>query len=252
MQTVYEIYFSPTGTSRIAAKQIAEAMDGTKVEIDLCTQTIQEKSLDRDALCIFSVPCYGGRIPQTAAERLARMRGAGTPAVVCVVFGNRAYEDALLELADCVEQSGFTVVAACAVAAQHNIMPEFGVGRPDAADCAACMQFGKAVAEKLAFGQLTRPQIDGNFPYKEKHSKPMPILVDANTCVHCGYCAKRCPVGAISADGSHVDETRCIQCMRCIHICPKHSRSLPQELVTGMTERLRPVCETRKENTFFI
>ena len=82
--------------------------------------------IEGDSICIFSVPCYGGRIPRTAAERLLKIRGNQTPAIVCVTFGNRAFEDALLELADIVQMQGFSVFAGCGAATEHNIMGIFG------------------------------------------------------------------------------------------------------------------------------
>ena len=76
---------------------------------------------------LFNALLYGGRrIPETAVQRLLDIHGSNMLAVVCVTFGNRAYEDALLELADCVEaKMAFKVIAGCAVATEHNIMHVF-------------------------------------------------------------------------------------------------------------------------------
>lgn len=252
MSSVINISFSPTGSSLKAAEQISEAFDYEKRTIDLCKEITDEVNIGRENVCIFSMPCYGGRIPETAVQRLLHIHGSNTSAVVCVTFGNRAYEDALLELADCVEANGFKVIAGCAVATEHNIMHVFGTGRPDDMDREQIKKFAAAAAKKAAACDLdNRPEIPGQRPYKEKHSKVMPILV-GEECNNCGLCEHECPVHAISTDGKKTDEKLCINCMRCIDICPNKCRKLPDDIVTSLVSRLKNVCSGRKNNEFFI
>lgn len=63
------ISFSPTGTSRRVAEGIAEAFSNEKTIVDLCEETVGEMQIGKEDICIFSAPCYGGRIPQTAAGK---------------------------------------------------------------------------------------------------------------------------------------------------------------------------------------
>lgn len=252
VRKLFHITFSPTGTSKKVAEQIAQAFDCAEMTLDLCKAWTEDVQLKQDDICIFSVPCYGGRVPQTAAERLSHIHGAGTPAIVCVTFGNRAFEDALLELADCVAANGFQVIAGCAAAAEHNIMHIFGQGRPDALDREEIQQFSNRVAQKVKSGQTTRPVLPGHYPYKERHMAKTPILVDEKTCVSCGICAAACPVQAISADGRHHSEDVCIGCMRCIKICPNKSKTISNEYVTALIQRVGSACEGRKANEFYL
>lgn len=60
-----------------------------------------------------AAPVFGGRIPSIVAEKLNELEGHGKKAVTLVVYGNRAYEDALLELNNVVEDRGFQVAASC-------------------------------------------------------------------------------------------------------------------------------------------
>ena len=269
------VVFSPTGSSMEVAKMtggvILEGLRtleaGVKRDtpnrsrsaefttergiIDLCAG--QWGGVGPQTLCIFSVPCYGGRIPQLAAERLAEVKGDGTPAIVCVTYGNRAYEDALLELADLVTENGFHVIAGCAVVTEHNIMHEYGKGRPDAADQVEIRAFAERVLQRIREGQPIRtPVLPGNRPYKEWAGMRLPISVDQEKCTDCGVCAKSCPAGAVLADGWKTDENKCINCMRCIKYCPAGCRHVPEEVLREMTQRLRPACGTRKENAFFV
>ncbi|MDO5455817.1 MAG: 4Fe-4S binding protein [Eubacteriales bacterium] len=275
IRSIKLVVFSPTGSSMEVAKMtggvILEGLRtleaGVKRDtpnrsrsaefttergiIDLCAG--QWGGVGPRTLCIFSVPCYGGRIPQLAAERLTEVKGDGTPAIVCVTYGNRAYEDALLELADLVTENGFHVIAGCAVVTEHNIMHEYGKGRPNAEDQVEIRAFAERVLQRIREGQPIRtPVLPGNRPYKEWAGMRLPIAVDQEKCTDCGVCAKSCPAGAVRADGWKTDENKCINCMRCIKYCPAGCRHVPEEVLRAMTQRLRPACGTRKENAFFV
>ncbi len=248
---VFHITFSPTGTSKQAGARIARAFGEEIRTVDLCAGTPQEPLFRADDVCVFSAPCYSGRVPETAAKRLADLRGDHTPAVVCVAFGNRAFEDALLELADIVSANGFSVIAGCAVVTHHNIMRAYGIGRPDADDLAALDAFAAAAAEKRRRGDPSRPVFPGNRPYRGVSGGFTPIEV-GESCTRCGLCERDCPVGAIDAAHWPADPDRCIGCMRCIARCPTNSRHRPAENLRALTERLREACESPKANAFFL
>lgn len=248
---IYRITFSPTGMSRGTAEEILKGFGDEPVWIDLCEEPTKTIEIEGDSICIFSVPCYGGRIPRTAAERLLKIRGNQTPAIVCVTFGNRAFEDALLELADIVQMQGFSVFAGCGDATEHNIMGIFGAGRPDGADRKAMHHFSCGCIEKFQEGSMTRPDFPGERPYKIWKGMSLPIRVDESLCRHCGVCAAKCPVHAISEENT-TDENLCIHCMRCVKICPEKGRYIPEEILDSMQKRMAPVCEERKQNQFYL
>lgn len=131
--------------------------------------------IEKEDICIFSASCYGGRIPQTATERLAHIHGEQTSAIVLITFGNRAFEDALLELADSVERNRFRVTAGCAVSVEHNLMHIFGQGRPDSLDWKEIRRFSNAAAEKINAGETERPLLPGSRLYKEWHGGKAPF-----------------------------------------------------------------------------
>ena len=251
MKKMYKIYFSPTGLSENVANQIASVFNWNQTAIDLSRIPEENIYIKQDDLCVISMPCYAGRIPKIAAERLLTIRASNTPAIVCVTFGNRAYEDSLLELAELCEKIGFKVIAGGAVVTEHNIMHVYGTGRPDSSDQAEIKNFAKRVLEKVQRRDYSTPQLPGNHPYKEPMRKIAPVLVDEKNCVKCGLCAKKCPVNAISADGLHVDMNVCINCMCCISVCPRKSRKLPEKFVTDLISKMKPVCEKKKRNEFY-
>ena len=167
-----------------------------------------------------------------------------------VVYGNREFDDALLETRDALEGSGFRVIAAAAFIAEHSMHRSIAAGRLDARDEALCRRFA---ADVMAKADDAAPiQVPGNTPYKEL--KPSAFHPAANeTCTKCGTCAKVCPTGAIPLnDPSHTDNERCINCMRCVEVCPINSRALPEMFQAMITKMLNEHAAGYKEPVVFL
>ncbi|MES0326069.1 MAG: 4Fe-4S ferredoxin, partial [Candidatus Bathyarchaeia archaeon] len=110
------VYYSPTGTGKRTVEAIRKGMDLDYDVIDLTPPDAEFKShsLAKDELAVIAAPVYSGRIPAVAVNRIKKVKGDGTPAVLVAVYGNRAFEDALLELKDITEELGFKAVAGSA------------------------------------------------------------------------------------------------------------------------------------------
>jgi ferredoxin len=175
------------------------------------------------------LPVYAGRVPQISLERLSALKGNGQKAVAVVVYGNREFDDALLETRAALEASGFHVIAAAAFIAEHSIVRSIAAGRPDAEDEALCRQFAADVMAKA--DDAVPVQVPGNSPYKElKPSAFHPAASEG--CIKCGVCAQQCPVDAIAMDDpSQTNNDLCINCMRCVEACPVSSRALPDSFL---------------------
>ena len=196
------------------------------------------------------LPVYAGRVPQISLERLSVLKGNGQKAVAVVVYGNREYDDALLETKDALEANGFFVVAAAAFIAEHSIARSIAAGRPDAEDEALCHRFAADVMAKA--DDSTAVQVPGNTPYREL--KPSAFHPSASeSCVKCGVCAEKCPVGAIPLDDpSRTRNDLCINCMRCVEACPVRSRALPDSFLTMITQMLNQNAAGYKKPVVFL
>lgn len=201
---------------------------------------------------MIAVPSYGGRVPQTATERLSAIHGNGAKAVLLCVYGNRAYEDTLVELEDAAKQAGFRVVAAVAAIAEHSIARQFATGRPDAQDQVQLHTFAEKIWTKLDAGDLTEPVIPGNRPYKKGGGAGM-VPKPTKDCVKCGLCAKECPVQAIDPNGpKEVDGKACISCMRCVSVCPHDARKVNGMMLAAVGVALKRACSDRKEPELYL
>lgn len=254
------IYFSPTGTTKRVAEWITERIAAGKgagwLDLTDAVPFRPDYTFTEHELAVVGVPVYGGRVPETARERLKKIHGKRTPVVLIVTYGNRAYEDALLELSDMLKEQGFIPAAAAAVVTEHNIAHVYGTGRPDDKDKKEMTAFAEAVKEKMKTtgGSTKLPElsIKGSRPYRPYGTLPLKISV-SSACENCGTCIRKCPVQAISRTDARVtDETACITCMRCIAVCPKHARKLGTLVTLAIRQKLKKVCTDRKDAEFIL
>lgn len=251
---LYDIVFSPTGGTEKVADDLIGALEGDVTTVDLTDskQNFQTVHLNREDVAIISVPSYGGRVPAVAVERLGMVHGNGARAIQVCVYGNRAYEDTLVELEDAAKQAGFQVIAAVAAIAEHSIARQFAAGRPDEQDAARLSDFAKQIQHKLSMADTSEPAIPGNRPYKKAGGAGM-VPKATKECTNCGVCAAECPVQAIDKnDPKKVDEKACISCMRCISVCPQDARKVNPVMLSAASLMLKKVCSERKECELFL
>lgn len=166
---IHAFIFSPSGTTAKVAKIFINYLGAETKTHDLTLEESGNINLSAESdVAVFAMPVYAGRIPVLAAKRLQTVTGNGQKAVVIVVYGNRDYDDALVELGDIVTARGFKVIAAGAFIAQHCIFPKVATGRPDAEDEKKLSAFADIVSQKITGeGLLDLNAIKGNRPYKK-------------------------------------------------------------------------------------
>ncbi len=246
---VVEIVFSPTGGTEKVAHIISRQWSESVLKIDLSDSKtdVTKCEIKNGDMVLIAMPSFGGRAPAAAIGRLKQIAGNGAKCTLACVYGNRAYEDTLVEMEDAAKECGFHVVAAIAAVAEHSIIPQYAANRPDAADEAQLAEF----AERILHKDGDVASIPGNRPYKKGGGVGL-VPKATRDCVKCGLCVEKCPVQAIASETFAADSAKCISCMRCVRQCPHHARKVNGAMVSVAALAIKKACSVRKENELFL
>ena len=248
IKTVTALFFNPTYTTKkcvvAIAKGVAEGLAAEYRECNITTPLMRRQTPEYGAgdLVVFGVPVYIGRVPNLFRDYFASIKGNGAVGVPVVVYGNRAYDDALIELRDIMQGNGFQCIAAGAFIGEHSFSYTLGGGRPDAADLQKATAFGEEIARRLLAGAEPprQLQVPGNpYPYtffdarsgkgKSIDLRKVKPETDPEKCTNCGYCAMLCPMGAIDPDNCSEIPGKCIRCCACVKLCRPKAKYFADE-----------------------
>lgn len=250
--SVFQILFSPTGGTKQAADLITRELASEWEVVDISRQD-EPRPFRSEDLCVVAVPSFAGRVPKLAEDRLRHLRGFGARAVLVVAYGNRAYDDTLLELRNILGDVGFRCCAGVAAVTEHSIVRKFGAGRPDTRDEETLKGFGREIHRVLEEREPPAElQVPGNRNYRPRGA----VVVRPKTgpkCNGCQICARECPAGAIKLnDPRETSLVRCIGCMRCVQVCPRDARIVGKLSMLLAEQTLAKVCRDRKEPELFL
>jgi len=265
------MYFSPTGTTEKIVKQISSKLrdcienSGEIKCIDFTSfeERTRAVKFNRNDIVVFGVPVYAGRVPNVLLTYLNTIKSDGALAVAVVAYGNRNFDDALIELKDILESNGFRVIAAGAFIGEHSFSETLAARRPDEEDIRFAVNFAEQICEKITCGkEYDSFVVPGNKPYSPYYrpKNKQGCYVDIRkvkpkterNCVDCKLCVESCPMGSINyADVSLLDGI-CIKCGACIKKCPVNAKYFDDEDYLRHKEELELEFEARREPEFFL
>ncbi|MDD1730155.1 MAG: EFR1 family ferrodoxin [Methanospirillum sp.] len=264
IESVKLVCFSPTGTTKAVLQGIARGTNHGNVELlDITTPEARKEPLhtSEDELLVIGVPVYMGRVPALITEWLNEIQAHNTPTVCVVLYGNRVYEDALLELKNIVMKCGGIPIAGGAYVGEHsfsNADTPIAEGRPNDDDLQHAEEFGRKIRERLqsvsSVSELSEVMVPGMYPYRGDSTLWKVDFIEVNDrCIQCGVCAEGCPVGAVDRQNSSViNQETCITCCACIKNCPKHARTMKPGMVHEASLRLSTLYHEPKTPEYYL
>ena len=276
IKRIYKIYFSPTGTTEKVVSALAAGLSAKYPAVGVFTYDFTPPSartsfpqLTEEDLVIFGMPTYAGRLPNLMLPYLKEyVQGNGALAIPVVTFGNRNFDNSLIELRDILEAKGFHTVAAAACSCEHSFSYELGAGRPDEEDLAQIHDFADRIGSKLTETDAPSSPVQvsgipadqnhgGYYQPRDRHGVSIDIrkvkpLTDAEKCTECGFCAEVCPMGAIDPQDVSQVPGICIKCGACEKKCPAQAKYYEDAGYLYHKTELEEMYARRADNTFFL
>ncbi|QZY53706.1 EFR1 family ferrodoxin [Crassaminicella profunda] len=268
---VNAMYFSATDTTKKVvsqiAKKISENMDGeitvNNIDFTLPEGRKESRSFTKEDIVVVGVPVYAGRVPNVLLKYLNIITGNGALVVPIVLYGNRNYDDALIELKDLLELNGFKIIAGGAFIGEHSFSKILANNRPDEKDLAIASDFADQIYKKIIMqDDIQNVMVKGNKPYrkyyKPKNKEGIPVDIRKvkpktnSNCIDCKLCVSVCPMGSIDESDVSKFNGICIKCGACIKKCPTQAKYYDDQDYLRHKYELEIDYSERREPEIFI
>ena len=225
-------YFSGTGNSQLAAKQIAKAVGDEVVSINHLLKEGKESSFYSERPLVFAAPTYAWRLPKVVTQWISRTRFTGNQNAYFILTCGGDCGNAAAYAKRLCEKKGFAFCGLASVVMPENYLAMFPT--PDEAESRAILEKAKPRIAALAghikngepfannrvsaLGRLLSGPVNGLFYTFQVHDRGFTV---SDACVSCGKCVRRCPLNNIElVSGKPVWNGNCTHCMACIGSCP--------------------------------
>lgn len=269
---VTAVYYSAVGSTKAVTEKIAGLIaEKLGVPTDSYDYTLPDsrtktQNYGPSDLVVFGTSVYAGRVPNKLLPAVQNcFKADGALAVPVVTFGNRNFDNGLIELRNELENNGFHTVAGAGIACHHVFSEKLAPGRPDEADWAAIEKFAVSAAEKVMnLTEIPAPvSVRGDDPVGPYYTplgtdgKPAVFLkakplTKAELCDSCGICVKACPMGSIDAADPSLVSGICIKCQACVKKCPAGAKYFDDPAFLSHVAMLEQNYTRRAEPEFFL
>lgn len=270
IERIVKFYFSGTDTTKTVVNTIANTIaDEWRIDeildYNFTTPAVRKATprFEETDLVIAGVPTIAGRVPNLLLPYLEKIKGNGAKGVAVVLFGNRNYDDSLMELYHLMKDGDINVIAGGAFIGEHSFSKTLAKGRPDLEDLEMVDEFARKIAQKLQTNDFSEPAIKGNWPLgpyytpRDRHGNGIDIRkvkpkTHKNRCINCKICAMVCPMGAIDFDDVSLVPGICMKCCACEKKCPTHAKYFDDEGYLYHMRELEDLYARRADPEYFL
>ncbi len=240
MQTISEIggigmifYFSATGNSKYVAESVAKELSTCTVDIVKCIDDNSfEYNFEENEAVGIVAPTYFWGIPKNVKEFLTKVAMQGHIYLFYIsTYGTTTGQSG--NMADkFLKESGQHIDAMFSIRMPDVWTPHFDLSdkekvkaRNNSAE-AEIVEVINKVKRRVAGNHMRHkmPMFAARISYSMygNQSKTSHFVLE-DSCVGCGYCAKKCPANAIEMKENKPVwvKKQCIMCLGCLHRCPK-------------------------------
>lgn len=264
-------YFSATGTTKKTVEKLSNSL-AEKLNIihtysydfSLKQKRTVQPVFQKDELIIMGTPVIAGRVPNLLLPFLQNLKAENCYGIPIVLYGNRNYDDALIELSILMQNAGIQIIGAGAFIGEHSFSTILGAGRPDDKDLAILEEFSEKIVKKLQENSLNLiEEIPGDktlsvyYKPKDRYGNHIDIRkvkpkTDEN-CTKCMLCANICPLSSISFEDVSQVVGICMKCCACIKRCPENAKYFDDPgYLYHKTELEEQFAHIRREPEYFI
>ncbi|MFH1079843.1 MAG: flavodoxin domain-containing protein [Pseudomonadota bacterium] len=234
------LWYSQTGQTRRYARLIGCILKGKGLAVDACDmQEFDKNLLSNYDLIIVGTPVFYYDTPANVGEWLETIPSIkGTPVAAFVSFGgpegnqHNASSHILKLLAGKggvpVGRDAFRNIASYPTPNWNSLNQIAGRHLPNAATFDQVRRFTADFIERITLGETISvgyevalreglsllPLVWLNKKAISKHT------VDAQKCIGCQTCVRKCPTKAINPSRQTVDRDKCLACFGCLNNCP--------------------------------
>lgn len=228
------LYFSGTGNSRFVAQKIGSVTGDQIISINDRLKQNNKESLHSDSPFVFVCPTYAWRIPRIVEDYIKEVAFSGSKKAYFILTCGNHTLNAVHYVKKLCRNKGFDLLGFDEILMPENYIALFTA--PEKEECDAIIVKANTRITRIAMDirdQHTLPAFNKTDGIKGQISSGIvnpiyyKLIVTADgfhvteKCVHCGKCAKLCPINNIDmVNGIPVWGKKCTHCMACICGCP--------------------------------
>ena len=227
------LYFSGTGNSRYAAKQIAKISDDEVISINQRLKENDYSAVPSEKPLVFVGPVYAGRLPRVMEDYIRKVTFTGSRRVYFIVTCAETPWRTVEYVQRLCEEKGFSLLGFRSVIMPQGYLAGGGTQPKEVND--RILQEAEPKITAIAEAIREEQMLPKEQPGKAMMSRVLnPIMYSmmisakgfrvTEKCTGCGKCAQRCPLNNVKlVNGKPTWGKNCTHCMACIAGCPREA-----------------------------